>query len=90
MQAGLALYWWQSLLTFDDGRIRVNIKTWSSSRLCNIWQVLYCDLLLFTDKKEMVAMIESLVAANQFFSEFPRKNEPEKQHLLQKQNEYMV
>ena len=28
VQAGLALYWWQRLITFGVGRIRVNLFTW--------------------------------------------------------------
>ncbi|XP_060552201.1 uncharacterized protein LOC132713581 [Ruditapes philippinarum] len=41
------------------------------------------------DKKEMIAMIKTLVAANQYFFEFPRTNEPEKQHLLQEHDKYL-
>jgi hypothetical protein len=38
----------------------------------------------------MIAMIKTLVAANQYFFEFPRTNEPEKQHLLQEHDKYLV
>ena len=33
VQAGLALFWWQSLITFGVGRVRVNTSCKSKSRL---------------------------------------------------------
>ncbi|XP_053381850.1 thyroid hormone receptor alpha-A-like [Mercenaria mercenaria] len=42
------------------------------------------------DTKEITTMIERLVKANQYFTEFPRTDEPEKQTLIEEQTNYLV
>ena len=51
VQAGLALYWWQSLITFGVGRIRVNIGL-LILRLADL------EILIFSWNNNVVTKIE--------------------------------